>query len=444
MNNRVASALTSNGSPEWTAQLPERSRKPRVALYSHDTVGLGHMRRNLLIAQTLMRSESPPVTLMVSGAREASTLPLPRGVDCVTLPALTKDNEGRLKARDLDLTMPEIVKLRSWAVAAVLEAFEPDALIVDKVPRGATFELDLGLQALRAQGRCRCVLGLRDILDDPDTVRREWREAEYEDAIRRFYDAVWVYGDPVLYDQVREYGFSPDVALKIRYTGYLDQRLRLPDGAPDGDCPVAALGLPSDCPVILCQLGGGHDGASLAEAFVNASFPPGSSGVLLTGHYLPSGTLTQIRRAASERPWLRVLEFVAEPSRLIRCADRVITMGGYNAVCEVLSFGKPALIVPRIHPRREQWIRAERFREHGVIDVLHPEQLSAEALSRWLARHPVPRPSVRGLFDWDGLAKLPQFLNDLLTTPPLSAVTSCPPCENHQCHALTPSASATS
>ncbi len=69
-------------------------RKLRVALYSHDTMGLGHMRRNLLIAQTLMNCPSPPVILMIAGAREAGALPLPAGVDCLTLPSLGKDIEG--------------------------------------------------------------------------------------------------------------------------------------------------------------------------------------------------------------------------------------------------------------------------------------------------------------------------------------------------------------
>ncbi len=103
--------------------------------------------------------------------------------------------------------------------------------------------------------------------------------------------------------------------------------------------------------LILCQVGGGQDGASLAEAFVQARFPEGTVGLLLTGPYLPADVRAHIRRVAAEQPRLRILEFVTEPSRLLRCADRVIAMGGYNAVCEVLSFGKTALIVPRIHPR---------------------------------------------------------------------------------------------
>src|SRR5262249_22678984 len=152
-------------------------RKLRVALYSHDTMGLGHMRRNLLIAQTLIGSPSPPVILMIAGAKEAGALPLPPGVDCLTLPSLGKDGEGRTCCRCLDLNLPALLALRSKTIAAALDAFEPDVLIADKVPRGAGHELDASLEAIRAHGLTRCVLGLRDVLDDPETVRREWREA---------------------------------------------------------------------------------------------------------------------------------------------------------------------------------------------------------------------------------------------------------------------------
>src|SRR3712207_9415316 len=65
-----------------------------------------------------------------------------------------------------------------------------------------------------------------------------------------------------------------------------------------------------------------------------------------------------------------VLEFVPEPALLLARADFVVAMGGYNTVCEALSFEKRALIVPRVTPRREQMVRAERLRDRGLIDVL--------------------------------------------------------------------------
>lgn len=414
----------------------------RIALYSHDTMGLGHMRRNLLLAQALMRSPEPPSVLMVAGAREAGALRLPRGVDSVTLPALAKDGDGELGARDLDLSLAEIVRLRSNLIAAAIEGFRPDVFIVDKVPRGAMRELVPALEELAAEGRCRCVLGLRDVLDEPETVRREWREMEGDDAVRRYYRAVWVYGDPRLYDPVPEYGFSSVVAGKVRYTGYLDQRTRLAGAG----CECLA---PSDVPelpegrLVLCLLGGGQDGAALSEAFVNTELPEGSVGVLVMGPYLPAEARARVRRAAASRPQLRIVESLAEPGWLLRRADRVIAMGGYNTVCEVLSYERTALIVPRIHPRREQWIRAERLRSHGLIDVLHPGDLTPAALGRWLSLDMPSRPSAIGRFDWSGLDNLPRFVGDLFNDPAPDPWYPCTEKEVNRCHAIHPSASAT-
>ena len=48
----------------------------------------------------------------------------------------------------------------------------------------------------------------------------------------------------------------------------------------------------------------------------------------------------------------------------------VICMGGYNTFCEVLSFDKRAVIVPRTTPRLEQHIRASRAEELGLVKML--------------------------------------------------------------------------
>ena len=48
----------------------------------------------------------------------------------------------------------------------------------------------------------------------------------------------------------------------------------------------------------------------------------------------------------------------------------VVAMGGYNTFCEILSFDKRALIVPRTKPRMEQYIRAARGQELGLCRVL--------------------------------------------------------------------------
>jgi predicted glycosyltransferase len=414
-------------------------RKLRVALYSHDTMGLGHMRRNLLIAQTLMGCPSPPIILMIAGAKEAGALPLPPGVDCLTLPSLGKDPQGRACSRSLDLALPTLLELRSKTIAAALDAFHPDVLIVDKVARGAGHELDASLGVIRSHGFTRCVLGLRDVLDDAGTVRREWRDAGTEDTVNTYYDAVWVYGDSSVCDPVREYGLSPEVADKVRFTGYLDQRSRLQQ---PGEDLLERLGLPEG-QLILCQLGGGQDGAALADAFVRARLPEDANCLLLSGPYLPADVREHILQAAANRPRLRILEFVAEPSRLLSRADRVIAMGGYNTVCEILSFRKTALIVPRIRPRREQIIRAERLRDLGLLDMVHPDDLTPDALSDWLSSEiPVP-PPVQSLLNWDGEANLPRLLDELMVAPLSKVRHLFPECEGPPCYEQIPSALAT-
>ena len=115
----------------------EAMRSWRVALYSHDTMGLGHTRRNMLIAQTLASCGLPLDILLIRGMGDSLGVSLPAGVDCLTLPALSKQRDGSYSARNLSLDLAELVKLRAHTLQAALTAFAPDVLIVDNVPRGA-------------------------------------------------------------------------------------------------------------------------------------------------------------------------------------------------------------------------------------------------------------------------------------------------------------------
>lgn len=389
-------------------------RKWRIALYSHDTMGLGHKRRNLLIAQTLGVSPLETDVLIISGMCDASNVPAPSGVDSLTLPALHKNTDGEYQARRLALSLQEIIALRSQIILTAIQSFEPDVFIVDNVPRGAVRELDPTLEYLRTQGHTRCILGLRDVLDDPKSVRRDWKRAANEEAIQTYYDAVWVYGDPAIYDVAQEYSLSAHTVSKLRYTGYLDQRARLKFTNVDSVQAVKSLNLPSGR-LALCLVGGGQDGSRLAETFVHATLPPDMYGIVLTGPFMPREVRHRLQNYANRQPNMRVLEYLAEPTLLLNRADRIIAMGGYNTTCELLSFQKRSLIVPRVKPRQEQLVRAERLQSLGLVDVLHPRSLTSQALSAWLVQDSEP-PQVRDRVDLNGLAQIPQFLEEMLTS----------------------------
>jgi predicted glycosyltransferase len=395
-------------------------RPVRVALYSHDTVGLGHIRRNLLIARIIAGSSLPTSILLICGTREVAAFSLPSWTDCLALPSLTKDPEGTYQPRCLAVSLDDLVAVRAKTIAAALDTFAPDVLIVDKVPRGALRELESALELLRRRGDAVCVLGLRDILDDEATVRREWSGEAMADAVREYYDAVWVYGDPAVFDQVRAYDYPADVAAKVRYTGYVSRPARVTFSEIDGaELLPLQLGPPER--LYVCMVGGGQDGLPLAEAFAQVDFPAHTKGVIVTGPFMPPEALEGLYRLAAGRPRLRVLKFVTDPDLLLSLADRVVAMGGYNTVCELLSFQKRALIVPRVHPRLEQFIRARRLRDLGLIDMLLPHELSPGALGKWLGRAGGPPVRVHERIDLNGAANVPRLLEKVLTESPRRA-----------------------
>src|SRR5437016_11370294 len=267
--------------PSHPAPSANSARVPRIALYSQGMVGFGHIRRNASIAQALRHSTLQPDVMLIAEAWQAGALLMPPGVDCVTLPALRREADGGYNPRFLlDVSDLDVISLRARVIRSAIKTFVPDVLVVDCLPVGVAGELTRTLARLRKGGNTRCVLGLRDVLQDAETVRRDWSERAHMDRIRDHYDAIWVYGDPAVYDPVREYDLPDYAAAKVRYTGYLDQRPRLEFAEAQTAAVLASL---PPGRVALCVVGGGHDGGALAEAFVAADFPPDTTAVMVTG-----------------------------------------------------------------------------------------------------------------------------------------------------------------
>lgn len=405
------------------AKITRHGGAPRIVLYSHDTVGFGHLRRNLLLAQALRSIEPRPDILMIAGMHEAGGFHIPEGVDMLTLPAYGKTAEGTYEARHLGLDLRTIAALRAETIKAALAAFDPDLMIVDSVPRGCQSELDPALHMLRKRGRARVILGLRDIIDSPETVRAQWLRQRNQRALRDWFDEIWIYGDRAFFDLPKEYGFSADFRARSRFMGYLDQRHRL--SLPRAT-EAATRSVPDkdDRPFVLCAVGGGKDGADLCHSFARTTLPPNRRGIILTGTQMPGKDQAALTRQIGERDDMQVLRFLPEPISLFAAADRVITMGGYNTVCEALSFGKRSLIVPRTRPRREQVIRAERLSRAGAVDMLLPEHLSPDSLSQWLSR-PQAAPQPARPLDMSGFERVRNRTAEILARDP-SITTSSP------------------
>jgi len=382
----------------------------RIALYSQDTHGLGRMRRNIAIARALAADE-PRAILLISGAGEAAILGLPEGADTLGLPAL--DDSGHPGARCLGIGTEALVGLRGAALRSALQAFRPDALIVDRMPAGVGGELRPSFDVLHRMGT-RLVLGLPDVLGDHERVWADWHVSDAIDVVRRHYDRVWVYGDPHVFDPMTEHGLPRDVRRITRYTGYLDGSLADP-AAATRERTIRAEHRLGDGPVAVCLTGGSADGERLATAFVEAPLPEGTTGVVLTGPFMAAERIGALEAAASRRDDLRVIRVLPGADTLIGTADRVVAMGGYHTTAEALAADRRALMVPSVNGRPDQRIRAERLRELGAADLLPLPALTAEAVGSWVADGPRTPSRRTGVIDTDGLARLPMLLDELRT-----------------------------
>lgn len=386
-----------------------RDSKLRVALYSHDALGLGHVRRNLAIAHALAAMDPSPDILMLTGAPGAADASRPEGCDIVSLPALAKDTDGTYSARHLSLGEDAVVAMRRSILTAALDSFQPDVLIVDKHPRGFRGELEPALQILKERGS-RIVLGLRDILDDAVTSRREWTAARSSDALHRWYDQVWVYGDRNIHDLAGELGLSDTSTV---HTGYLAAGRVTPRPSPE---------VPE--PYVLAMMGGGSDGEHLARTFVQTRLPAGHHGVLVTGPQMDPAHVAAIRQMAAHRDDITIHTWVDNAETLLAGAAAVVAMGGYNTVCEALALGSNLLVVPRVTPRQEQLVRARLLTDAGQLDHMLPEDVNPDSLGAWLfgaVQPPLTAPAHRmaagRAVDLDGLARLPQLLTNLSKEP---------------------------
>jgi predicted glycosyltransferase len=171
-------------------------------------MGLGHLRRNLALAAALREGPDDPQVLVVTGAAEAGRFALPPGVDLLTLPGVAKHTDGTYRSRRWSTPLEAVVDLRRAVLTAGLEAFAPDLLVVDKVAHGFAGELAPALARLRGAGT-RLVLGLRDVLDGPAAAAAEWRRLRTTEALRIYYDEVWVYGDERVSDLAADCRIPP-------------------------------------------------------------------------------------------------------------------------------------------------------------------------------------------------------------------------------------------
>jgi predicted glycosyltransferase len=359
-------------------------RHKRVLIYSHDSFGLGHLRRCRTIAHSLVEADQDLSVLILSGSPIIGSFDFRTRVDFVRIPGVIKLRNGEYTSLNLHMHIEETLRLRGSIITHTAEAFEPDLVIVDKEPLGLRGEV-VGTLELMRRLKVPVVLGLRDVMDEPAQLAPEWSRKKIVPALLRYYDDIWIYGLPEICDPLAGITLPRGVRRMMNYTGYL----RRSAPSPQAMDPATGFG---DEPFLLATPGGGGDGAGLIDWVISAyeHDPTLPHPILLVfGPFMPPELQSEFQQRIAKLKRLKAITFDARIETLMERALGVIAMGGYNTFCEILSFDKRALIVPRTTPRLEQFIRAERAAARGLVRMLVDDDAhDADQMARALRHLP--------------------------------------------------------
>lgn len=351
----------------------KRLEHVRILMYSHDTFGLGHLRRCRAIAHSIVDRFKGVNVIIISGSQIAGAFDFRARVDFVKIPSVIKLYNGEYDSIGEYIDLEDILTMRKLIIQRTAEAFRPDLFIVDKEPLGLKGELEPTLEMMR-ETNCKTVLGLRDVMDSPANLEKEWSRKKVLPKMADYYNRIWVYGPERFWNPLGDLATPHAVRDMLRYVGWLDREL------PSVE-PTDMHFLPEQ--FILVTAGGGGDGSVMMEQVLAAREHDWQNDypiVLVLGPFMKAESRERIRLRASHLSNVTVIDFETRLEFMLSRAVGVVGMCGYNTFCEVLSFDRKALFVPRTKPRQEQHIRAKRARELGFCAMLTPEEASVPSI----------------------------------------------------------------
>jgi predicted glycosyltransferase len=387
------------------------SRPPRMLIYSHDSFGLGHLRRCRAIAQSLVAYREDLSVMMIVGSPIVGAFSFSPNVEFIRVPGVVKVANESYLPHSPGLSIDDLIAIRSAIILETARIFEPDIFLVDKEPLGLRGEVEATLEFLKKKGKL-LVLGLRDVMDEPTRFAEEWERKRAVPALENLYDHIWIYGIPEICDPLEGIAVSDSVKQKTRFTGYL-RRGKTPSGLYPPPHEIEE-------PFYLVTTGGGGDGAMLVDWVLRAyEFDPtlDMPAKIVLGPFMGTSQQTGFMERVARLKHLEAIAFEANMEALMQRALAVIAMGGYNTFCEILSLDKRALILPRTAPRAEQYMRAKRATELGLVSMLMPNDTTdpgemVEALRALPYRKRPSKVHIPGLLD--GLSVINSLVDQYL------------------------------
>ena len=338
----------------------------RLLIYSHDSFGLGHLRRCQTIAHALVDAYKGLSVLILTGSPIIGQFDFKARVDFVRIPGIIKLHNGSYTSLGLHIDLEDTLALRESIIHHTARVFAPDIFLVDKEPTGLQGEVLSTLKMLK-NTKTHTILGLREVMDAPDLLEQEWNRKDVWPILDSLYDEIWVYGPKAMGSPFHGIKIADKLQHKNYYTGYLKRHLA-------ENINTETISLPPQ-PFTLVTPGGGGDGIDLIDwvlrAYESTTMP--HHALIVLGPFMEVADRNLFLQRAEKLHQVTMITFSSNLEYLLTQSSAVVAMGGYNTFCEILSFDKPALIIPRSKPRKEQLIRATKAESLGLVSMLNPE-----------------------------------------------------------------------
>jgi predicted glycosyltransferase len=392
----------------------------RILLYSHDTFGLGHLRRCLKISRALKLNYPDLSILLVTGSPQVHRYRIPPGLDYIKLPAVKKTADEKYEPRTPGISFERLLNLRSGLLLETIKEYLPHILIVDHSPLGMKGEMIPALKWIKQKApNTVTILGMRDILDEPSKIVEQWRSQQIYKFLQDYYDHILIYGGREIFDPVTAYDFPPEIVGKTRFCGYITD---LDVARPRSVTPKRAV--KNHRQFVVLTIGGGDGaGETVVSTYMQVLGEHRDSidfdSLIITGPFISNDLWGRLHRSIQGLP-VKLRRFVPDTRSFLLRSDLVISTGGYNTTTEILCYAKRALVIPRILYRQEQLIRSQRLHDMGLLTLLHPDEATPERLYQLIRsllackNEPLAQARIRKLIQLDGAERLANFCGELL------------------------------
>ncbi len=356
-----------------------------VLIYVQHLLGIGHLMRARAIAEAM--AEAGFAVRLVSGGMAIGGR-MPRGVETIQLPPIRVSDASFTPLRDPSgepIDDAYRTRRRDLLLAAYDE-FAPSAVLFETFPfgrRGLRFELVPLLERIDAtRPRPLVISSIREILQLQPKPERDREMVEWA---RRWFDAVFVHGDPRFARLEETFPLATGLGVPLHYTGFVLS----PDAVVAGDA--------GERNEVVVSAGGGAVGIEhLAKALAAQQLSRYAHlrWRVLAGPNIPDAGLARLYAAAG--PNAVVERARVDFAALLRRAFLSVSQGGYNTVLDVLTSGARPVVVPFTgNGETEQAERGRRLARFGlavvVDDMDGPPAALAAAVDAAGARSDWPR-----------------------------------------------------